>query len=105
MSKTTSSRTFKIRLELDTLNYTSPVLEIEAKDWEGVCEEIFGKLAIIDTEEEYNKKEYSTSPSTHLSGERTTNEELYCSKCGKTLKEGEYNDYEGMCATCWHERN
>ncbi len=32
-------------------------------------------------------------------------EELYCSKCGKTISEGEYNDYEGMCATCWHERN
>ncbi len=35
----------------------------------------------------------------------TPDEEFSCSKCGKTLKEGEYNDYDGLCATCWHERN
>jgi len=50
MSKTTSSRTFKIRLELDTLNYTSPVLEIEAESWEEVCSKVFGDELLNRTE-------------------------------------------------------
>ncbi len=44
--------TYKIILKLQNLEYESPILEIETKDWEGVCEEIFGKLEIIDTEED-----------------------------------------------------
>ena len=44
-------KTFKIVLRLDNLNYESPVLEIEAKDWQEVCNEIFGKIEIINTEE------------------------------------------------------
>ena len=32
-------------------------------------------------------------------------EEPSCIKCGKIISIGESDDYGGMCATCWHERN
>lgn len=32
-------------------------------------------------------------------------EEFWCMKCGKVISRGEHDDYEGKCATCWHERN
>jgi len=53
-------KTFKIILRLDNLNYESPVLEIECKNWNDVCNEIsekieileiIEKIEIIDTEE------------------------------------------------------
>ena len=45
-------KTYKIVLRLDNLNYESPVLEVEAENWEEVCEQIMGNIQIIDTEEE-----------------------------------------------------
>jgi len=31
--------------------------------------------------------------------------ELSCLKCGKILSETTFNIYQGMCGTCWTERN
>lgn len=42
---------FKIRIELDNLNYVSPVLVIEAKNWKDVCDQILGKIQIMDCNE------------------------------------------------------
>ena len=37
--------------------------------------------------------------------EEKNEEEPSCIKCGKIISIGESDDYGGMCATCWHERN
>jgi len=42
-------KAFKVRLELP--GWESEVMEIEAKNWAEVCNYIFGKIQIIDTEE------------------------------------------------------
>ena len=39
---------YKIFLRLD--NYETPVITIEAKNWKALCDYIFGKIEIIDTE-------------------------------------------------------
>ena len=41
-------KTFKIVIELD--NFQSSIIEIEAENWAALCEEVFGKIQIIDTE-------------------------------------------------------
>ena len=43
------TKTYKIVIRLD--NYESPVMEIEAKNWELLCDYVFGRIEIIDTEE------------------------------------------------------
>jgi len=42
-------KNYKIVLRLD--NFESPILEIEAENWEMLCDYVFGRIEIIDTEE------------------------------------------------------
>ena len=43
-------KTYKIVIRLD--NFESPTLEIEAKNWEQLCDYVFGHIEIKDTEKE-----------------------------------------------------
>lgn len=43
-------KTYKITIGFD--NFESDVLEIEAENWEQLCDYVFGHIEIKDTEEE-----------------------------------------------------
>ena len=37
--------------------------------------------------------------------EEKQKDETFCSKCGKVITEKTYSRNNGMCSTCWEERN
>lgn len=43
-------KTYKIILKLE--DYQSEVIEVEAENWEMLCDYVFGRIEVIDTEEE-----------------------------------------------------